>query len=103
MKLFSEPIIRGPLHLLLNYVSQVAINHFAHIGYNNFRLVNNKTEKKNKKQRGERWKTTLTKSTRLVVGLLTFKSHVENCGKKTISCSAFPLEIFFFPLPMQSH
>lgn len=81
MKLFSEPIIRGPLHLLLNYVSQVAINHFAHIGYNNFRLVNNKTEKKQKTKR-ERWKTTLTKSNRLVVGLLTFKAHVENCGKK---------------------
>ena len=81
MKLLSEPIIRGPLHLLLNYVSQVAINHFAHIGYNNFRLVNNKTEKKQKTKR-ERWKTTLTKSNRLVVGLLTFKSHVENCGKK---------------------
>lgn len=67
MKLFSEPIIRGPLHLLLNYVSQVAIYHFAHIGYNNFRLVNNKKETK---QRGKRWKTTLTKSNRLVVGLL---------------------------------
>ena len=69
MKLFSEPIIRGPLHLLLNYVSQVAIYHFAHIGYNNFRLVNNK-KKTNIKQRGKRWKTTLTKSNRLVVGLL---------------------------------
>lgn len=53
MKLFSEPIIRGPLHLLLNYVSQVAIYHFAHIGYNNFRLVNNKTEKKQKTKRGK--------------------------------------------------
>lgn len=51
MKLFSEPIIRGPLHLLLNYVSQVAINHFAHIGYNNFRLVNNKKETKQKTKR----------------------------------------------------
>ena len=70
MKLFSEPIIRGPLHLLLNYVSQVEIYHFAHIGYNNFRLVNNKKTKQNKKQRGKRWKTTLTKSNRLVVGLL---------------------------------
>lgn len=53
MKLLSEPIIRGPLHLLLNYVSQVAIYHFAHIGYNNFRLVNNKKEKKQKTNRGK--------------------------------------------------
>lgn len=48
MKLLSEPTIRGPLHLLLNYVSQVAIYHFAHIGYNNFRLVNNKNRNKTK-------------------------------------------------------
>lgn len=80
MKLLSEPIIRGPLHLLLNYVSQVAIYHFAHIGYNNFRLVNNKKETKQKTKREKMEKTTLTKSNRLVVGLLTFKSHVENCG-----------------------
>ena len=53
MKLLSEPIIRGPLHLLLNYVSQVAIYHFAHIGYNNVRLVNNKKEKKQKTKRGK--------------------------------------------------
>lgn len=50
MKLLSETIIRGPLHLLLNYVSQVAIYHFAHIGYNNFRLVNNKKRNKTKKK-----------------------------------------------------
>lgn len=38
-----------------------------------------------------------------MVGLLIFKSHVENCGK-TISFSALPLELSFFqPLPMQSH
>ena len=52
MKLLGETIIRGPLHLLLNYVSQVAIYHFAHIGYNNFRLVNNK--KRNKTKNKER-------------------------------------------------
>lgn len=51
MKLLSEPIIRGPLHLLLNYVSQVAIYHFAHIGYNNFRLVTTKRETKQKTKR----------------------------------------------------
>ena len=53
MKLFSEPIIRGPLHLLLNYVSQVEIYHFAHIGYNNFRLVNNKKKNKTKNKEGK--------------------------------------------------
>ena len=51
MKLLSEIIIRGPLHLLLNYVVQVAIYHFAHIGYNNFRFVNNKKETKQKTKR----------------------------------------------------
>ena len=48
MKLLSEIIIRGPLHLLLNYVVQVAIYHFAHVGYNNFRLVTNKERNKTK-------------------------------------------------------
>ena len=79
-EIIKQPIIRGPLHLLLNYVSQVAIYHFAHIGYNNFRLLNNKKETKQKTKKEKMEKTTLTKSNRLVVGLLTFKSHVENCG-----------------------